>query len=460
MKSGDMSGQSTHVVVLIHGIRTHASWGEMVAAVLESKCDVRVIPIKYGYFDLFRFLCPILTRSSPIRKIRRELRAVRSLYPNAEISVIAHSFGTYALFKSLLERDIKLHRVILCGSIISAKKFQRLDYASQLSSDIILNDCGTHDIWPVIASSVTWGYGSSGTFGLGTVGVRDRFNKFGHGEYFCKNFVENFWVPYIQDGVIVPTEWESVRIGPPWWQNLLSWFSLKYVALLSVVITLLVIWKGQEANKIVSIGLGPQFSILHSLGLPGLIGPLEVVNQTSKMHTVDNIRLSLISPEGNSISMNMEGILLNGQPAPALTTLAARPKEKNGLVYTFFNYIPEYNVLNQDVMNYAIRSRLLIDYSRPDPEQINFSNEITERIQRFARDNFIWKAGRWTLKLDATYEDGKKLSSQRYFELTEDEIQKMWNITNFYKSGIGVFPVWRHISIRDAQPVLVKDLIE
>jgi hypothetical protein len=58
----DDAGAPPHVIVLLHGIRTHGSWAEMVVAVLESTCDAKVIPVRYGYFDAFRFLFPLFTR--------------------------------------------------------------------------------------------------------------------------------------------------------------------------------------------------------------------------------------------------------------------------------------------------------------------------------------------------------------------------------------------------------------
>src|SRR5207244_3865633 len=108
-------------------------------------------------------------RQGPVQRVVRELRDLRASHPTARISVVAHSFGTYALVKALEEPDIRLNRVILCGCIVP-EEFRRARHEAQLGADSILNDCGTHDIWPVLAKSLTWGYGATGTFGFGTVG--------------------------------------------------------------------------------------------------------------------------------------------------------------------------------------------------------------------------------------------------------------------------------------------------
>jgi hypothetical protein len=61
--------------------------------------------------------------------------------------------------------------------------------------DAIINECGIRDVWPVLAQSVTWGYGSTGTFGFGVQNVRDRFHPSGHSAFFDKNFVRDYWLP-------------------------------------------------------------------------------------------------------------------------------------------------------------------------------------------------------------------------------------------------------------------------
>jgi hypothetical protein len=86
-----------NVIVLVHGIRTTAEWAELVSSILEQVPGTRVIPVGYGYFDVVQFFLPGPTRRPPVHRIRRELAAIVKQYPNARISIIAHSFGTYIL---------------------------------------------------------------------------------------------------------------------------------------------------------------------------------------------------------------------------------------------------------------------------------------------------------------------------------------------------------------------------
>jgi hypothetical protein len=229
---GDQS--KDHFVVLIHGIRTQATWAEMVGAVLAQEAGAKAVPLKYGFFDLLRFLCPFRTRRAPVARLIRELRDLRTQNPTAHISAVAHSFGTYALIKALEEPDIRLHRVIFCGCIVK-DTFRRAHYEAQLGTDPILNDCGTHDVLPVLAKAITWGYGATGTYGFGTVGVKDRFSKFGHSGCFDESFVQTYWAPFIREGLIRGTDWDRTRNNPPYWLSLLSITPLRWVLALLVV---------------------------------------------------------------------------------------------------------------------------------------------------------------------------------------------------------------------------------
>ena len=73
------------------------------------KRELKVISIKYDYFDALRFWCPVGTRLAPVREVLRLMRDAMARYPSADVSVLAHSFGTYAVGRILRdEPDIRL----------------------------------------------------------------------------------------------------------------------------------------------------------------------------------------------------------------------------------------------------------------------------------------------------------------------------------------------------------------
>lgn len=106
----DAATATKEVLLLIHGIRDFGEWEHMVADILEQTSGVKVHPLSYGRFDALRFWCPIWTRMLPIKKLLWRINAARSEYPSAKLSVIAHSYGTYAIGSILKDHPhIRLH---------------------------------------------------------------------------------------------------------------------------------------------------------------------------------------------------------------------------------------------------------------------------------------------------------------------------------------------------------------
>lgn len=199
------------VVILIHGIRTNAAWQDRVEIELSHVPNTDVYPIGYGRLDAVRFWCPVITRRKPIERVLREIRGIISNNPTANITVVAHSFGTYIISRILASHsDIKINRLLLCGSIIPE------DYGWDMIPKlpgVVLNDVGTDDIWPVAAEATSWGFGTSGTFGFKKHCVKDRYHKLGHSDFFTIDHIRKFWLPFITIGQIVPSAWGAER--PP-----------------------------------------------------------------------------------------------------------------------------------------------------------------------------------------------------------------------------------------------------
>ena len=224
-----------HVVILVHGIRDFSLWQETVGKSL-SECGFRVEFTNYGRFDLFRFLVPIrYFRRQAIEEVLKQIRIAKKTSGAKDISIIAHSFGTYVVSYILQENfDLKFRRVIFCGSVVRyGFPFEQFD---QRFDPPILNEVGTRDIWPAMAESVTWGYGSAGTYGFRRPLVKDRWhNRAGHGFFLNAEFCNKYWLPFIADGRVVPTSENPER--PRVWIQLLSIFRLKYLLLVLCVLT-------------------------------------------------------------------------------------------------------------------------------------------------------------------------------------------------------------------------------
>lgn len=227
---------SKQVVALIHGIRTDAAWAERVTRILSADGDVIVEPLRYDRFDLFRFLCPLFTRTGPIREIGEKLRAIQEFNKDRELSIVAHSFGAH-IIATILRKDsfFRTKRVILCGSVVH-RKYNWSDVAHKIAEKKVINECGSKDVLPILAQNSTFGYGATGTFGFGHPKVRDRFHEAAHSDFFTEEFVRKYWVPYLSDGTITGSEWEATGDKrSPWWFPLARFTPVRWLLIVALV---------------------------------------------------------------------------------------------------------------------------------------------------------------------------------------------------------------------------------
>jgi pimeloyl-ACP methyl ester carboxylesterase len=221
-----ISPTRTHIVLLVHGIRTEGIWQDLVASKLSAHVAVKPIVVGFDYLDIFSFWLPYFFRAKSIEKIERELRGALSDYHGADLSIIAHSFGTYIIANILKRRpDIQVFRLLLCGSIIS-RSFQ-WDSLPRFPNGGVLNDVGSEDFLPALAQSVSWGYGNTGTFGFRTGKVKDRYFKFAHSDFFTDSHIDSYWIPFIVDGKIVESSWNFKRPKPAWLLSILRFMPIK-----------------------------------------------------------------------------------------------------------------------------------------------------------------------------------------------------------------------------------------
>src|SRR5262249_18876100 len=154
----------------------HALWQNQIAHTLSDEGFIPQ-PTNYGRFDLLGFLIPIsYFRNRAIETVWDQIRDVRKRFPDAQYSAIAHSFGPY-VFAHILRKGFYMvfPSVIFCGSILRYRfPFEQI---SDRFMTPIVNDVGTRDIWPALAESVTWGYGSTGTYGFRRPRVEDRWHN-------------------------------------------------------------------------------------------------------------------------------------------------------------------------------------------------------------------------------------------------------------------------------------------
>ncbi len=239
------------LIFVIHGIRDRARWQSRVKRLLEEIDGVKVIPIRYGYFDLLRFWFPFWTRRGPIERTRVEIQIGRNTYRAERYSIIAHSFGTYAVSKVISDtRDLVLHRLVLCGSILD--RAYPWELIKGRITDRIVNDYGTRDIWPLMARKLSWGYGDTGRYGFGGAIVQDRSHNLRHSDFFEEAFVDKYWKPLFESDTLVESHWEENAPTEPWWFEPL--FCLPWKTLLVAMTLAAIFWWFDGFDRVISWG--------------------------------------------------------------------------------------------------------------------------------------------------------------------------------------------------------------
>ena len=127
--------------------------------------------------------------------------------------------------------DVKFHRVIFCGSVVRYN-FPFEQFQNRFLAPIV-NEVGTRDVWPAIAESVTFGYGSAGTYGFRRPLVRDRWhNGARHGFFLDADFCRKFWGPFLRDGEFINAS--TAPEPPKIWLQVISVLKIKYVIMIVV----------------------------------------------------------------------------------------------------------------------------------------------------------------------------------------------------------------------------------
>lgn len=217
-----MEMPSQRVLITVHGIRTFGQWQHRLATLVRSKIpSIQVESYGYGYFSLVAFLIPPLRWLATIR-FRRELTRICAKYPHAQVTVVAHSFGTHLVawgIRGIPEaRRPQIHTIILAGSVLRSD----FPWAELLDSghvQQVVNDCGIDDAVLILSQFcvlLTGMAGRVGFLGASNNRFKNRFFKGGHSHYFEGDyFMSTHWVPWlVADEPDAPDVDQRVTAGP------------------------------------------------------------------------------------------------------------------------------------------------------------------------------------------------------------------------------------------------------
>jgi hypothetical protein len=192
------------LLISVHGIRTFGHWQENISKdIAEQSRSFECIELKYGFLDLVSFLFPRKREPVIERNALRLLKIIKD-NQNREISIIAHSFGTFIVARALSDYSLpnRMRSIIFCGSPMLHQT--NIDDVVG-ASEITLNDCGVHDFVLLAARFFGPDLGDAGRIGFARENsdkFRNRYFRGGHALYFntskkAKLFYEEFWLPII-----------------------------------------------------------------------------------------------------------------------------------------------------------------------------------------------------------------------------------------------------------------------
>ena len=193
--NGQEVGQGIdHVVFIMHGIRDMGLWTIRVSEALETAAQqtgqsVETITAGYGYFPMLRFLF-FGARQVNVRWFMDRYTEALARYPQAKISYVGHSNGTYLLASALERyRACRIHHVAFAGSVVPKQyPWDRLRAEGRVQA--VRNDIASADwivgVFPGLFELLHWAdLGTAGHNGFQDDTPKessfDRYFQGGHG---------------------------------------------------------------------------------------------------------------------------------------------------------------------------------------------------------------------------------------------------------------------------------------
>lgn len=135
-------------VMVVHGIRDHGFWTKRVAREVKTQARrsgraVRAPSPSYGFFSMWDFVRP-MGRQAATYWFMERYADVRSHFPNADISFVGHSNGTYIAANAMkICPAVRFKRVVFAGSVVR-RDYPWGDRMQQVRSGV-LNYVGSAD---------------------------------------------------------------------------------------------------------------------------------------------------------------------------------------------------------------------------------------------------------------------------------------------------------------------------
>lgn len=211
------------ILVTVHGLLTTAAWNGDVMPIASSQGWI-VAPFSYGY-QTPEILLSEKGRKEVVGRFRNWIYEIQQTYgtSGANISVIAHSFGTYIVGAYLAGFDdippVTFESIILTGSILN----EEYDWDSCSGKKVgrVRNEIAPNDQWVKWMPSKKW-LGLDPLFGqAGVKGFKSESkilsqhssNIFDHNNVIKPDVIKQVWMPYLRSnrGIMMEEFLSSLR---------------------------------------------------------------------------------------------------------------------------------------------------------------------------------------------------------------------------------------------------------
>jgi CheY-like chemotaxis protein len=193
------------VIISVHGIRTKGEWQQKLEELVENELENTIlINYKYNYLSATSLLFS-WSRDKTVDGFNSRILFELNKFPEARVTFIAHSFGTYivGMFLKLLpiNTDFTVERVIFVNSVLK-ENFDWNEIRKTTAIGSIINECGIEDNVLLLSRYLCKGLGMAGRSGFIGVNVHNRRYKGGH-DFFYKreDFFKTQWVPLFEDRI-------------------------------------------------------------------------------------------------------------------------------------------------------------------------------------------------------------------------------------------------------------------
>ena len=196
---------SRKALITIHGILSHGDWSAEITHIASSNGWI-VAPFVYGY-EPPQVLVAASARTKIVDSFRDHINDMWDRY-QCEVSVIAHSFGTYVIAKYLLGFDIppvSIDTLILTGSVLNEDLDidQFYGRAFKIINEIAPNDSVVKYARPLSIWSDEL-FGRSGEIGFKKASQRleqRTCEVFTHNNVIRRDVISKRWMPWLEVNV-------------------------------------------------------------------------------------------------------------------------------------------------------------------------------------------------------------------------------------------------------------------